>query len=166
MSLEETLGAFQDPRYSVLSVHCAAPDCVVKAAHKALAFELYPDPNHGANGEKIKQTELPLPIDFQGASLVMRMGLLPIDRTALAFQEAARKFHAGLTPACIERYGVIPDEYPTESQERNAHYEGSCLSQGYPSAGGGTTAPSRGEPGRNGFAQVARTAGQASEAQR
>jgi curved DNA-binding protein CbpA len=28
---------------------------VVKAAYRALAFELHPDRNHGANGEKMKQ---------------------------------------------------------------------------------------------------------------
>jgi hypothetical protein len=45
----------QDSRYLVLSVHREAPNCVVKAAYKALAFELHPDRNHGATGEKMKQ---------------------------------------------------------------------------------------------------------------
>ncbi len=45
----------QDLRYSVLSVHRDAPDSVVKAAYRALAFELHPDRNHGATSEKMKQ---------------------------------------------------------------------------------------------------------------
>ncbi len=45
----------QDPRYSVLSVCRDAPDCVLKAAYKALAFELHPDRNGGANAERMKQ---------------------------------------------------------------------------------------------------------------